>query len=160
MVKRNTSTLFKASLTASNFDGWMMARISFIGECPRRLRHTGWCLRYQIGHDEANLRRCQRANRCRWYQLCQRCVTVTVDLRRVGDRGAANLQLAIDEVDDPVVGDAGTGVEAGLWPAVVGQRGVAHLDNQDGECRMVLIVFWTAGNDGYVRLGFRHRAEA
>src|SRR5260370_6958090 len=30
MVRRNTSTLLRASLTASSFEGWMMARISFI----------------------------------------------------------------------------------------------------------------------------------
>src|SRR6059058_5504157 len=30
MVRRKTSTLLRASLTASSFDGWMMARISFM----------------------------------------------------------------------------------------------------------------------------------
>jgi hypothetical protein len=30
MVRRKTSTLLSASLTASSFDGWMMARMSFM----------------------------------------------------------------------------------------------------------------------------------
>src|SRR5205085_171024 len=38
MVRRKTSTLLSASLTASSFDGWMMARMSFMGvDYPRSL---------------------------------------------------------------------------------------------------------------------------
>ena len=39
-----------------------------------------------------------------------------------GDRVAADLENAIDEVEDPVVGDTGTGVEGGLGTAVRGER--------------------------------------
>jgi hypothetical protein len=38
------------------------------------------------------------------------------------DRVAADFEDAIDEVEDPVVGDASTGVEGGLGPAVRDKR--------------------------------------
>src|ERR1700722_9981247 len=47
--------------------------------------------------------------------------------RRIG----VYLDPPIDEIDDPVYRDAGTGIDTTLVVAVVHQSGIGHLDEQD-----------------------------
>ena len=47
---------------------------------------------------------------------------------RVGARAAINLELAIDEVDDPIVTDAGSGVTMRFNHTVVPQRRIGDFD--------------------------------
>ena len=66
-----------------------------------------------------------------------------------------DLEPAIDQVEDPVVGEAGTRVERRLVAAVVRERGLGHLDDEDGRVWMFREMLARApADDGDIRLRF------
>jgi cytochrome c553 len=74
---------------------------------------------------------------------------------RVGLGVAVHLERALREIHDPVVDEAGAGVEAALVLAVQSEAGVAHLDHEYGPRGVAgLVVTKTPGHHGQVRLWF------
>jgi hypothetical protein len=64
-----------------------------------------------------------------------------------------DLQHVIAQVDDPVLGHAAAGVDAGLACAVEVQAAVCDLDDQERAARvMIYVVPWRSGYDGDVGL--------
>src|SRR5207245_11060406 len=71
---------------------------------------------------------------------------------RVGTGIAEHFEDALDEIHDPVVGDAGPGVKAALVVPVQSQARVADLDEQHGLRGMAqYVVAKAAGHGGHVR---------
>src|SRR5262249_3513895 len=66
---------------------------------------------------------------------------------------AVHFDGALDEVDDPVIGNARLGIDAWLELAVLFQTGVRDFDDQE-RCLRMLVVVIAQQNDGYIRLGF------
>src|SRR4029450_3941141 len=69
-------------------------------------------------------------------QPLYRPVAPTVRRRWVWNRIPVHLEAALDEVDDPVVANSGSRVEAALLPAVIIETGFGHLDDQSGGWRV------------------------
>lgn len=79
-----------------------------------------------------------------------------MDQVRIGDRCSVHLQDVVHQVDDPVVGHAGPGVEAGVLPAVERETGERDLDDKSRSGRMRRqVVTRRTGQDGDVGLGLR-----
>jgi hypothetical protein len=73
---------------------------------------------------------------------------------------AVDLERVVREIHDPVVGQAGPGVEAALVHAIELQTGLADLDHEDRPGRMSdLVVTKGAGYHREVRLGLRLLVE-
>src|SRR5262249_44323444 len=81
-------------------------------------------------------------------------MAVPVALGLVRNRVPADFELASNQVDDPVIGNAGSGVQAPLAAAVVGERGIADLHEEQSGCGVILVIPRTAGNNSHVRLRF------
>ena len=81
-------------------------------------------------------------------------ITPAVAFARIRHRGETNLQPAMDEIDDPIIGDLRTGIEAGFAITVVSQSGFADFDDQNscGRVACCSVVARLAGNDGYIWL--------
>lgn len=74
--------------------------------------------------------------------------------RRVGHRLAVDLEGPVDEVDDPVVGQASPGVETALHVPVEGQARLRHFDHHRRAGGMrIAVVAGAAGHHGHVGLG-------
>src|SRR5205814_9555723 len=55
-------------------------------------------------------------------------------------RSSINLKEALFQVDNPVIGDAGTGVQASLAVAIVSQRCFAHLNDKQSSFGIVSLL--------------------
>ncbi len=62
----------------------------------------------------------------------------------------------MDDIEDPVVGNARAGVEARLRLPIRPVGAISDLDNEHGVCRMrVSIGGWIARDHGHIRFGLR-----
>jgi hypothetical protein len=71
-----------------------------------------------------------------------------------------HLEDGLDEVDDPVIGDPGTGVHPGFPGSVVFEGAVGHLDHQVGRRRVAIdVVARRPWHHGEIGLGLRRLAD-
>jgi hypothetical protein len=71
-----------------------------------------------------------------------------------------HLEDRLDEVDDPVLGDPGTGVHPSFLRTVVLEGAVGHLDQQVGRRRVAIdVVAWCPRHHGEIGLGLRGLAD-
>jgi hypothetical protein len=77
-------------------------------------------------------------------------------MRRADPLGMAmDFQALIQEIDNPILRNAGLGVQTGLALTVIRQRCVRHLNDEDSRLWMgIPIVTWRTGNDSQIRLRF------
>src|SRR5688500_2936316 len=87
--------------------------------------------REQVRDQDARFLPGKRRDRLAGLQDSRGRVPEAIGLRPVGDGTTVDLELAVAEVRDPVVEDAGAGVKAALANAVIRQRGFAHLDDEE-----------------------------
>src|SRR5579875_740235 len=83
-------------------------------------------------------------------------VAVAIRLGGIGLRITVDFELLVYEIDDPVIGNAGAGVETGFARAVVSQRTIADLNNQHGHSGMIAIILAPANHNRDI--GFRFRS--
>src|SRR5579875_849847 len=112
-------------------------------------------LRQKIGDGEGNLWRRQRMDDRGGDQDRQTGITVAIGLRRIGAWIAAHFELLVHEIDDPVIGDAGAGVEAGLARAVIIETALGYLNDENSSCGMIAIILAPADHNGDIGFGFR-----
>jgi hypothetical protein len=71
----------------------------------------------------------------------------------LANRLTANLNRSVHQIDDPVVVDAGPGIDASLETAIHAEARVCHLDDEGCRRRMARrSVTGAAKDDGNVRL--------
>src|SRR5438093_8562952 len=118
---------------------------------------AGSRLRQEVADDDARARRGQRRDGRLGAKDLARRVAPAERRRRISNSPPVNLQHTIDEVQDPIVVQTGTGVEAALVLAVELEARLCHFDDEHGPRGMLAAVVSPASaSDRDIRLGLRH----
>src|SRR5216117_1647621 len=118
---------------------------------------AGSRLRQEVADDDARARRGQRRDGRLGTKDLARRVAPAERRRRILDGPPVNLQHTIDEVQDPIVVQTGTGVEAALVLAVELEARLCDFDDEHGPRGMLAAVVSPASaSDRDIRLGLRH----
>ncbi len=90
-----------------------------------------------------------------WLKRSDGFVAVAQGWGGVGGGLAHHFDAFVDEIDDPVILDAGTGIEAGFSLAIETEGGVGHFQDEQRRARVAGadVVTDGAGDDGNVGFG-------
>src|SRR5262245_25537734 len=118
-----------------------------------RAARRGGVLWQQIGDGHCDIGPCERRHDGAWAESLDVEVAPAELRRLIQPRLAVDLKYLVHQIHDPVIGDAGTRVEAPLVAAVEEQARLGDLDQESGPGGVLgKIVAREAGNNRDVRL--------